>query len=322
VFSSLSLGLFRFLSFGFNNCLMLLSRRLSYVLVMCLIDLLRMGFSNGLLMDFSNLLSMILSNGLRMGLSNGLRVFLDDVLSNGLRMNFDDVLSNGLRVSLSFVLMMGLSNGLRESLSYVLMMCLSNGLRVNLSYVLLVCFSDVLRMGFSNGLMMGFSLHYSNRLRMDVSMNLSIGRSMNLNHRLIVCITSSLMIDSFFNRFFLSRRFWLSNFLNDLVNRLRFINLNHLLTVLNDFGLAMGLKFRFGVGSGELLFLLFNLVNDFLDVGPRFSLNSGLELSGLSLKLLLRFGDLCVFSIKSVTVFLFKVDTDLVIDEGENHAIV
>jgi hypothetical protein len=169
---------------------------------------------------------------------------------------------------------------------------------------------------------MGISLRHSNRLRMDLSMNLSIGFSMNLNHGLIVCITSRLMIDLFFNRFLLSRRFWLSNFLNDLVNRLRFINLNHILTVLNDFGLAMGLKFRFGVCGGELLFLLFNLVNNLLDVGPRFSLNSGLELSSLSLELLLRFGDLCVFSIKSVTVFLFKVDTDLVIDKGENHAIV
>jgi len=72
---------------------------------------------------------------------------------------------------------------------------------------------------------------------------------------------------------------------------------------------------RFKVISRELFFFLFYLVNYLLDVESRLGLNSCLELVGLSFKLLLRFSYLSVLSVKSITVFLFKVHSDLVINE-------
>jgi hypothetical protein len=72
----------------------------------------------------------------------------------------------------------------------------------------------------------------------------------------------------------------------------------------------------------SLFLLLFDLLDNLLNVGNRLSLHSVLEVVGLLSELLVQVSNLLVFARDSITILLFEVDTDFVVNEREDHTVV
>jgi hypothetical protein len=76
-----------------------------------------------------------------------------------------------------------------------------------------------------------------------------------------------------------------------------------------------------GLGKDLSLFDFFDTDNLF-NVGGGLGLHGVLEVVGLLSELLVLVSNLLVFTRDDVTILLFEVDADFVVDEGEDHAVV